>query len=47
MASATAEFMQAFRRHVPFLARDDQVLTRNIAAATAFIAGYKPAAASR
>jgi histidine ammonia-lyase len=44
MASATAAFMQAFRRHVPFLERDDQIPTRNIAAATAFIAGYDSAA---
>jgi hypothetical protein len=35
--------MQGFRRHVPFLERDDQILTLNIAAATAFIAGYDSA----
>lgn len=40
MASATGAFMAAFRRDVPFLQRDDQILTRNIAAATAFIANY-------
>jgi histidine ammonia-lyase len=46
MASATSAFMAAFRRDVHFLERDDQVLTRNIAAATAFIANYS-ASASR
>lgn len=47
MAAATAAFMQAFRQHVPFLERDDQILTRNIAAATAFIAAYGAASGSK
>lgn len=44
IAAATGTFKAAFRQAVPFLERDDQVLTRNIAAAAAFITGYRPAA---
>ncbi len=44
IALATARFMNAFRQTVPFLERDDQVLTRNIAAAADFTTAYRPPA---
>lgn len=44
IAPATAAFKAAFRQAVPFLEQDDQILTRNIAAAASFITGYRPGA---
>ena len=41
MAPKTATFLENFRKQVPFLEKDDQILTRDIAKATAFIRKYK------